>query len=50
MFDVILCVFEELGLIQLKRIKLGTVEVILNKTEGKVNIEQSQILASLKTN
>ena len=49
MLNIILCVFDELGLISINRIKNGVVGVILNKTEGKVNIEQSSILASIKT-
>ena len=46
-FNIILAVFEEMGLINLSREDNDSVIVSLNKTEGKVNIEKSEFLASL---
>ena len=46
-FNIILCVFEEMKLITLSRNDGDSVDVSLCKTEGKVNIENSEFLAKL---
>ena len=46
-FNVILTVFNEMGLIDLTRNNAESAVVSLNKTEGKINIENSEFLKSL---
>ncbi len=46
-FNIILCVFEEMKLITLNRNDSDSVDVSLCKTEGKVNIENSEFLSKL---
>lgn len=48
MFNIMLSVFEEMKLITLNRSGADFADVSLLKTEGKVNIENSEFLASLK--
>ncbi len=48
MFNIILSVFSEMGLIKLERTREGRCDVSLNKTEGKVNLENSSFLACIK--
>ena len=43
-FNLILSVFEEMKLINLERTGLSSVNVSLNKTEGKINLENSEFL------
>ena len=47
-FNIILDVFAEMNLICLSRINKETVNVTLCKTEGKVNLENSEYLKNLK--
>lgn len=50
MFNIMLNVFEEMKLIKLERTSPDAAIFSLNKTEGKVNIENSEFLNSLKNN
>ena len=48
MFNIMLNVFEEMNLIKLDRTSTETAVVTLMKTEGKVNIENSEFLTKLR--
>ncbi len=48
MFNIILRVFDEMKLITLESDSSAFADVVLLKTEGKVNIEKSEFLASFK--
>jgi len=48
MLNIMLNVFEEMGLIKLSRFSADAAQVSLIKTEGKVNIENSVFLSKLK--